>query len=278
MPKHIFASLPFLALTLSLHAAPVEFADALRNRWIALEAYSTDAFGAGALRLVITNQHKVMELSIPAGWIFESVDSTYQNYVTTNSVLVSLERDQKRTLRLNAYCINPGRAAPKVQNAYISKGPATGLLAELARYVNTHKPDPDAVQSAVWAAHNGHELFLIAQPELAGFTARLLNQPAPEYHVRNGYRPEPGGPAYRYEPLTVEGVFEHVSATEQTVSFGLYNAAGELVQPFFTDKPWWAGRHNFKFTFTVYGFERGEYVIRLTDKEGKDLGSKRVTI
>ncbi len=278
MMKRLFLNCLIAIFTFSLYAAPVELAEALRNGWINLEARTTGTFGEGALRVSITNLHKPMELSIPSGWIFESLDSTYQNCVTTNNVLVSLEREQKRTLRLNAYCISPWRRSPVEQNAYASKGPASGPLSELAKYVHTRKPDSDAVQSAVWAVHNGHDLYHITQPELAQFTAKLLGKPAPEYYVRNGYHPEPGGPAYRYEPLTVEGVFEHHSPTEQTASFGLYNAAGELVQPFFTDQPWWAGKHNFKFTFTIYGFEQGEYVIRLTDKEGKDLGSKKVVI
>jgi len=261
----------------SFTQAQSTFGEALRNGWISMDARLAAGFGEHALRLTLTNHHKKMELLIPAGWHFVAEDTSVQNALTTQEVLVSLEKDQKRTLRLHAFCTNASKLSPRLDQAYISKGPAEGKMKELAQYVHRSKTEPSAVQGAVWSLSDGLDLTGIVNPELATFTAHLTGQPVPEYFVRNGYQPEPGGPAYSYEPVSVEGLFEHRTEKEEYVNFGLYNAAGEPVQMFFENKSWWVGQHRFQFTFRVWGFPGGEHEVRLSDNSGKVLGSKRVS-
>lgn len=261
----------------TLAPAQTTFAEALRNGWISIDARLAGSFGEHALRLTLTNRHKKMDLLVPAGWHFVAEDTAVQNALTTQEVLVSLEKDQKRTLRLHAYCTNASKGSPHVDQAYISKGAAEGNMKELAQYIHRNKIEPDAVQGAVWSLSDGHELTGIVHADLATFTAKLTGQPVPDYFIRNGYQPEPGGPAYSYEPVSVEGLFEHRTEKEESVSFGLYNTAGEPVQMFFENKSWWAGQHRFQFTFRVWGFPGGEHEIRLSDNSGKVLGSKLVS-
>lgn len=268
----------FVALiSTSFTQAQITFAEALRNGWISIDARLAGSFGEHALRLTLTNRHKKMELLIPAGWHFVAEDTTVQNALTTQEVLVALEKDQKRTLRLHAFCTNASKRSPHIDQAYISKAQAEGKMKELAQYIHSNKIEPDAVQGAVWSLSDGHELTGIVHADLATFTAKLTGQPVPDYFVRNGYQPEPGGPAYSYEPVSVEGLFEHRTEKEESVSFGLYNAAGEPVQMFFENKSWWAGQHRFQFTFRVWGFPGGEHEVRLSDNTGKVLGSKQVS-
>ncbi len=269
-----FAALLFTSLA---QAQTTNFAEALRNGWISMDARLAGRFGEHALRLTLTNRHKKMELLIPAGWHFSAEDTTVQNALTTQEVLVSLEKDQKRTLRLHAFCTNASKRSPQIDQAYISKGPAEGNMKELAQYIHRNKIEPGEVQGAVWSLSDDLNLTGIAHIGLAAFVAKLTGQPVPEYFVRNGYQPEPGGPAYSYEPVSVEGLFEHRTEKEESVSFGLYNAAGEPVQMFFENKSWWAGQHRFKFTFSVWGFPGGEHEARLSDNSGRVLGSKRVS-
>lgn len=276
MPLKICLFAVAALIATSFLQAQTTFAEALRNGWISMDARLAAGFGENALRLTLTNRHKKMELHIPAGWHFAAEDTTVQNALTTQEVLVSLEKDQKRTLRLHAFCTNSSKLSPRLDQAYSSKGPAEGKMKELAQYVHRSKIEPGAVQGAVWSLSDGLDLTGIVHADLAAFTAKLTGQPVPEYFVRNGYQPEPGGPAYSYEPVSVEGFFEHRTEKEESVSFGLYNAAGEPVQMFFENKSWWAGQHRFQFTFRVWGFPGGEHEVRLSDNTGRVLGSKRV--
>lgn len=257
-------------------ATPVTLAEALEKKWIAIEARATGTFGADALRLTVTNLHKDMELSIPAGWIFDSQDTTMQNMIVVRGVRLTLEKDAKKTARLQAYCINPGRRVPRQSQAYTSRGPAAGPLAELARYIHTEKPDEEHIQSAVWALSSNHSLTGIGHPGLLRTAASILGKPLPEYFIRNAYIPVPGGPAYSYEPLSVEGLFTYRNETGHTVNFGLFKKSGELVEPFFENLESKPGNHRFKYSFEISGLERGEYAVRLTDHAGRELGTRTV--
>lgn len=260
----------------SAFAAPVELAEALRSKRVALDARPVGAPGPASLRLSITNLQDAIQLSIPAGWIFVPQDSTEQDWMVTRGMIVSLDKGAKRTLNLDAYCISAHKMSPRENAPYVSKGLAEGPLLGLARQIHHNKPDSESVQSALWAVSNNHSLAGIAQDDLRRFTAALLKRPAPDYHVRNAYRPEPGGPAYRYEPLSVEGNFEHRVETAKTVSFGLYNQAGVMVEPLFRNMEWAPGRYRFEFEFRIHDLEPGEYAVKLTDTRGGDLWTKKV--
>jgi hypothetical protein len=260
----------------SASAAPVTLAEALEKKWITIQARATGTFGSDALRLTVTNLHKDMELSIPAGWIFDSQDTTMQNMIVVRGARLTLEKDGKKTARLQAYCINAGRRVPVQSQAYASRGPATGPLAELARYIHTERPDEEHIQSAVWAVSDRHNLSGIGHPGLLQSAASILGRPLPEYFIRNGYQPVPGGPAYSYEPLSVEGMFTYRNETGHTVNFGLFKKSGELVEPFFENLDSKPGNHRFKYSFEISGLERGEYAVRLTDHAGRELGTRTV--
>lgn len=273
---HIKSLLISACITFSLSAfsAPVELVEALRSKRVAIEAQSEGASGPASLRLTVTNLRDAIQLSIPAGWIFTAQDSTEQDLVVTRGMMVSLDKGAKRTVHLDAYCINAGKISPNTDAPYRSKGLAEGPLLGLARYIHHNKPE--SIQSAVWAVSDNHSLASIHDPGLVKFTAELLKMPVPEYRIRNGYSPEPGGPAYRFDPLSVEGNFEHRVETTKTVSFGLYNEAGVMVEPLFENKEWAPGRYRFEFEFRISGLEPGEYAVKLTDSRGADLWTKKV--
>ncbi|MEL6924312.1 MAG: hypothetical protein AAFO94_09710, partial [Bacteroidota bacterium] len=100
---------------------------------------------------------------------------------------------------------------------------------------------------------------------LANYVADLLGKPRPEYVVLHKTTSEPGAPAYREAPSLLKGRWQFRVATDTRMTFGLYDAAGNLQHAFFENKLQTSGLHKFSFTFKVFNMPQGNYYIRLMD-------------
>ncbi|NUO00779.1 MAG: hypothetical protein HUU01_09195 [Saprospiraceae bacterium] len=263
-----------------LFAKPVPLQEALENGWVKLKATGVGGHQNQAIKAVFENLYnRNLEILVPAGFIFDASDSTYQDLIVVKDRLVILEKDARKSALCYTLCIRANRASPVASLAFLSGGMATGALMQLAQYIDKQGlHQSDAAQYAMWAVSNNHGLEGIGHPELAKFTAQLLGKPEPTYHIQYAGTGQPGEQAFRNEPIAVSGAFEYENKTDITATFALYNEAGERVFTFFENEVKKPGRHRFRFNFKTNRLPSGPYMARLTDANGRTVGGTRITL
>jgi len=257
-----------------LFAQPISLTKALENGWIKLNASGTGGHRNLALKVNFENVYKRdLEMIVPAGYLFNAADSTYQDLMVVRDRLVTIEKGARKSASLHTLCIRANRASPLAGLAFSSAGMATGVVGQGAKYINDQKlHESGAAQYAVWAVSNNHGIEGIGDPNLAKFTAELLGKPVPTYHIQYAETNRPGETAFQNEPVAVSGTFEYENTTDIIATFAVYNEAGERVFTFFENEVRKPGKHRFKFNFKTNRLPHELYHTRLTDSTGKVYG------
>jgi len=274
MRNLIFLFCLCLQSNMLLFAKPVPLTEALEKGWVKVKASGNGGYTNLSLKVSFENSYnRKLELIVPAGYLFYASDSTYQDLIIVQDRLVAIEKGMRKSASLHAMCIRANRASPLVGLAFSSAGMATGVLLQVAQYINAQKlHESGAAQHAVWAVSNNHGLEGIGDPNLAKFTAELLGKPVPTYHIQYEEADRPGEIAFRNEPVAVSGTFEYENSADFIATFALYNEAGERVFTFFENELRKPGKHRFRFNFKTNRLPSGQYFTRLTDSTGKVYG------
>lgn len=267
-PLIIFPSLP---------ATEISFADALARQVITVESLATGGLHERSLELKVNNSsRKNLEVLIPAGFIFQSQDSSEQDLIAIRGKKLALEKGQKKTVALHGMCIQADHATPGEGSRFRPGGPATGNLAALITFITQKRLFDSNTQYALWAITDGKSLSNIDNEELRKFTAELLGKPSPSYTFgHESLAPEPGTRAFVPNPVTVRGTFLYQTNEDIVASFGLYNESGTLVAPFFDGQEQRRGSHRFRFTFEIRALPSGTYYARLKAGE-KTIGEQKI--
>ena len=277
MIQMMLFSLFLLAGFPSKPALKVSFSDALQQQLITVESTSTGGLPEKPLSLKIFNDsRKDLELTIPAGYIFRSQDSSEQDLITIQDRRLELSKKSNRIVNLPGMCIQAGHATPGKGSAYRPGGPAGGVLAKLIAYVNENRMLDPNTQYALWAVTDGEDLANIDNEELRKFTAGLLGKAAPSYALlHEATSAPPGRRAFIPNPVLVRGTFEYRTEKDLLASFALYNEHGEKVVPFFSDQEQRRGGHRFRFSFEIRELPPGIYYARLTDGS-RTIGEQKI--
>jgi hypothetical protein len=118
---------------------------------------------AKPLKIRLFNNTKTnLAIEIPAGFIFRAEDSTYQDIVTTQTLLAVLNPGANHNFDVRGMCVKSGNAAPVVDAAYLPKGMAEPGLVKLAEFIEKHTYFSPAGQNAVWAYLDDKPLYTVA--------------------------------------------------------------------------------------------------------------------
>lgn len=266
----IWASLLFFSQNLPAQAIPI--GEAIKKGYLSLSASGNGGHSGECLSLKLENKtRKKLDVTVPAGQIFEAGDSSLQNLMVAKEEVFAIEPGRSRITKLFGFCVEAGDGSPGEGSKYSLGKMADGHLLKVARYLsenNLHQ-HPSA-QFAVWAVSNGERLEGIGDAGLTQFVADLLGKPMPEYHIQYQQPPSdrllPGQPANWREAMAMNGLFYYTLERDQQVNFGLYNENGELVHTLFKNRVQKRGYHKFRFEFEIKGLPKGKYFARMTSQ------------
>lgn len=265
MRKFSLLLLVFLPIHLLLAGSTYDLAEALEKGFVKLEASGTGGHTNQSLSIRLTNLHKKKwELVIPAGFLFQSQDTSEQDLLVVRARTLKMEKGKNPKLRLHALCTQANNASPGLGSTFLAYQLASGPLLSLAQYLHKKRLSDAEAQDAVWAITDNHPISYIGNSDLAAFMAELLGKRLPGYTIEHQGRSRPGQPAFRDEPALVHGLLEYQTSTDCQASFGLYNAEGEQVVVGFENQTQRAGRHRFKFHFEILNLPKGKYYARMT--------------
>lgn len=270
-------------LSFLLFSSPIIFAknitltDALAKGLVELKVQGEGGHTGKSLQLTIRNLYKKkLKISIPAGMIFNSEDTTRQDLMLIEERILAIDGHKNRISKMYAVCIEAKNGSPRLGDKFNIGALAVGHLLNIAQFIAKEKMYRNsAAQYAVWAVSDSKRVENIDNGKLANHVADLLGKPRPEYVILHKTTSRPGEPAYREAPSVLKGRFRFELKKAQLMTFGLYTKDGKLMHAFFKKKRKLRGQHKFSFTFRVFNMPQGDYVLRLVSG-GKVIKEKEV--
>jgi hypothetical protein len=264
MLRTLIFGLLFVSATTLTFSKTIDIRAAIKSGLIEVEPFGNGGHTGKCIQLKLKNlKKKKLEIFVPAGLIFNSVDTFNQDLIIIQDRMLVLDKFQKRSFSLYAMCIQASNASPSIESLFETGPEAEGNLLEVIKFIDKKNIRTQAAQYAIWAVTDNKRIENINHPELAIFTAELLGKPIPQYMIQHAAQSRPGQPAFQDKPVVINGTFRYKSSEERKVSFGLYNAEGTLLYESFKDQVQQRGEHKFKFLFEVRNIPKGKYYARL---------------
>lgn len=271
-----FLFITFIFITRLAFSRQTDLRTAMEAGWVKVTAEGKGGHTDRCILLRLKNlKKKNLEIIVPAGLIFSSVDTTEQDLIVVQERILVLNKLEQRSYSLRAMCIQAGNRSPGLKSAFEVGAEPSSELERLVNFINEEKQFTLAAQYAIWAVTDNKRLENISDDPLAMFTAKLLGKNPPKYQVIHDRMSRPGQRAFVNSPAIIKGVFKYRLQEEQLVSLGLYNEAGELKYAAFEQQLQKRGQHKFSFQFKIKNIPPGKYYARLTN-ESKTLESLAV--
>ncbi len=267
MLRNISLAIIILFTTTQSFSKTIDIRAAIKSGLIEVTPVGQGGHTDKCIRLSLKNlKKKKLEIFVPAGLIFNSIDTFKQDLIIIQDRMLVLEKFQKRSFSLYAMCIQASNASPSKESLFKTGPEAEGNLLKVVKFVDEKNIRTNAAQYAIWAVTDNKRIENINHRELAIFTAELLGKPIPKYIIQHATQSRPGQRAFQDRPAVISGTFNYKSSLERKVSFGLYDADGSLLHAGFEDQIQKKGEHKFKFRFEVRHIPKGKYYARLVSE------------
>jgi hypothetical protein len=205
-----------------------------------------------------------VKLSIKPGTaILQNEDPDMQRLLVVTDEVIALAPGQRKSVTLEAYCIDPGNYTPPNRAVFAFNPKVTSSLAEVAQLGKAHRADPDAMQAAIWAMAS--DQFPVAgitsanrraQDELRTYIAGQRNEPVPWHDVNCGnILNQP----WNNEILEVKGKLVYDVLRPVRGKLVLLGPDGEVVLKFFENQMLEQAQHTQTFWLRGSDIARGDY-------------------
>lgn len=247
---------------------PLAFDDALAKRKITATAKATQ--GSTHYQQPVSLELKNMtatplSLRLPRGRYFRSSDTTDQNFVSTETLLVTLAPAEQKTLPVPAMCVNHQKSSPTPGQAYLIKKNVDGRLAKAAEYIEKNKLSGTYLgQTVMWCVSDNEPLENVfgfdegPVDEAVKFLAGLTGKPVPAPPAADDYRRNP-----RAKPkVEVGGSFDFRFSSPKAVQVAMFNVQNIAVRELYNNPHEPAGSRKVDFVFDGSVYTDEKYYIR----------------
>lgn len=263
------APLVLPAALLTLHASantPTDLGAMLRNRQLAMTVTGAGGHAGECVNVKLNNlRTDTLHVRIPAGWRFTSQDSTLQDLLVVEDEVLALAPKAARSVTCRAFCCEAGMGGPGEGSTFLAGGMAGDHLQKLARFIADGHYTDAAVQQAVWAVSDGHDLSGIdagdaqATASLRRFVSGLTGRPVPWYTTT--YAPPTDGRVFNPSPVHVTGHVEFTQRHAGILTIVVKDDRGRTVYTLDEGRALRQGSYTVQVEVTVRGWEKGRYAI-----------------
>ncbi len=273
-------TLLFLLLAACCHrpaaAAPlrVPLSTAMAKNLVGIKAVATDkSYRGKGLRLTVTNKSgSALLLTADQGLIFSPEEKAQQDLVLAGAEVLSIAPFKEGAIDVQTFCAEATDNAPSVGQAYTFSRAADTTLVKVLQYLKRNFLLEELGQSAVWVVTNGYNpstAFSSARDlqsrKLVDFLVSVTGRPADAYYAQYGQSTTPDQPVRAAKPLKIVADFTQRLEAPKTLTLGVYNSVGEMVQKVFKDQVFGRAEHRFRVEFTARDAAAGAYYIRLSE-------------
>lgn len=273
----------FLLLLVSAHAsaAPptqLSLSQAIEQHIVSVEAIATgQSYQKQALKLKIKNTGSLRyNLMINAGVIFKPDSAGYQPLILVGGERLYMDKLAETEVRVQTFCANSSLKAPLKDITYSYWKDAGDTLTKVLAFMQKNRMYGDLGQSAVWVFTNDHDLEEVydgnndfMSKKLLEYIVQVTGWEKPEYFVQPTIVEEPGEAVYVPKTLKIFAKFEQILEEPKTLTLGIFNHEGEMIESVFENRRYGKAGHRFRVEFEAEGVEAGKYYIRL--KSGDEV-------
>ncbi len=255
----------------------MSLAAAVQEKLVQVDAVNV----AGAYRgittevIVYNTSKEVVQIKIDMGTIFAPDSGRYQPMVLVNEEILMVQAGKTGRIKVQTFCGAAAKHCPARDHHYRWQSVMHDTLLPVLRFIKQNNLFDDLGQSAIWAITNdkGAELsgvYDYARPELSlrllALVCKAVGKPMPDYHtVHAPMQQIPDQPAYVPKPLKIMATFQQILTAPKTLTLGVYNDKGEMIQKVFENQEFRAAGHEFGVEFEAADVTAGTYAIRLTE-------------
>lgn len=267
------ALLPGFAFATSIKT---DLSDAIKDKTIKLDAVNVAGRYIGkTTKLVLTNTTKsVLQVKINLGVILSPDDSDYQPMVLAGEELLVVMPGKTGEVEVETFCGNSPRNCPKKDLHYTFSRVASDTLIKILRFVKTYSLYDFLGQHGVWAFTNDRNLSGVYESDRDELSKKFIDAickatgwPKPGYYNLWRENETPGQPAFVPKTLKIYAEFEVRLDAPKTMTLGVFDGDGKMIQKVFENKEFPAMGHRFGVEFEAENVTAGKYYIRL--KEGE---------
>lgn len=268
----------FTGLASATPPTRIPISEAIQKNLIKLEAEATgNSYMKQGLKFTIENRGSLsFILVMDIGATFKPEEEGYQPLILAGGETVFLGPLRKgEQIKVQTFCGNSDASAPKEGIKYTYSGKASDTLVTILDFISKRRMFNSLGQSAVWVFTNGHDLNTVydggndvMSKQLLEHIIKNTDRTMPSYFVENKINTEAGATAYEPKTLKIYAQFEEELKQPATLTLGVYNQAGEMIQSVFENRRYGSAGHRFRVQFEAQGVEAGKYHIRLSDENG----------
>lgn len=263
-----------LAFPAAANVLRVDLKAALDNHLISISASgSGQSYRAKGLTLKVVNKSgSSLILKTDLGLIFRPADTSYQDLVLAGEESITVAPFKEATAQVQTFCAKSSASAPTKDLVFSFHKTGDPKLVQVLQYIKRNYLFDDLGQSAVWVMTSGHDLSTVYESnreqvalKLIDFLASVTGLPKPDYYRQYKLDPTASGPVFQPKSLKIVARFEQKIETVQKLTLGVYNEAGEMIQPVFENRTFGKAVHRFGVEFEATNVPPGTYYIRLKD-------------
>ena len=242
--------------------------DAIKNKLVTVSIKGVGGYTGDVIAIKMKNLFDhVVTMGVEAGRRLDSQNQKDQDILVNRAVTLSLMPHESKTFLVSGMCCQAHHAGPTNKSEFSIGKMADTNLVKLARYIDLNKWHSNSIaQKAVWVVSDNNPMEDIGgydpvSKKLQAFITKLTGKEIPKYKVEYEHT-EDGGAVYSGVPASIKGTFEYQTYTNGLVTFGIYDAAGHVVQMFFADVPREQGFYIFDYEFKTSNLPSGTYFAR----------------
>lgn len=238
-----------------------------------------------ALKLQVQNTSgERLELSVDPALIFKPDDKDYQDLVLPSEEILAIAPGGSAEIEVQTFCGRMHASAPTAGLNYKFWKQGDSNLIKVAQFIRKHQLYDYLGQQAVWAITDSTALEGVIDPnrpkqsaEILALLVRLTGRPTPEYFRLYKLDTVAGEPVFKKRVLKIITNLEWKLAGPASVSLGIYNQTGDLVQGILDNEPMKRGGYKMMVQFEAENAPRGHYYLRLYNAE-KMMLEKTITV
>ena len=259
---------------------------ALKEKKVTMTAINTEGtFTGKSTKLTIRNiTNDDLHIKVDLGIILQPVEPGYQPMVLAGEEMIVVQQSKENALNVSTFCGNAPLSCPTDSLRYFFSCVGSDTLVKILRFIKTNSLYDFLGQNAVWAITNGHTVGSVYDPERTArslqfqdLICKVTGRNKAEYYTVSNFVQRPAEPAYIPKPLKIIANFEILLDSPKTLTLGVFDASGKMIQPVFENQTFPHAGHRFGVEFESADVPSGYYYIRLQEGE-KILKEKKVQV
>ena len=262
----------------------VSLSEAIQKNWVQcqFQGNAESPHYIKPLHISIKNvSKKDLKINIPAGTIFASDSSKYQDVIVTKDLVAGVRTQQSKSYEVYSSCIQSGNRAPNNSTTYHLATDKNENLVKLAKFINQKSfYATSEAQHALWALSDDaplEEIFGYHDKgktglEILKYVAEITGKPVPsEEDFKKYYQVSENGEildTYTTRPKSeMSGKFYFEIRQTTKVLIGMFDNEGILIREIYNNPTCTSGNHTIEYAFDSGAYQDDVYHFKLITNE-----------